>query len=374
MTVSKRRWRALVLPLLLCVCVATPMSGTVNIQCPAPLLTQTPNGSGGYLNFNPQNPAASTDPGCQNPFDPNFFDTCKVQIDPITNQPSGVTTDPLVICRSITCGDGHVYMADRDRTGGNADQSDTYVFGFSDVTNVAEGQIMTRGNPAAIPDGPPLGAANISAPTLFAKEGQQLYLTLVNTGMRERPDLFDPHRVHYHGFPNAAWVFDGEPRPRRASTRAAASPTTTTTRIPGPTFITATSKRPSTCRWGCSATSTSGPRRTARDHYGGKSFSKFVYNDCPAPGDPMCGSTGYDMTYFLQETGMDPVFHDADHSYNRLSFADMKDTYPLLNGRGYPDTVDPNPIVNVNGVAAQPIPAIPMTAGVPMTIAADRRS
>ena len=26
-----------------------------------------------------------------------------------------------------------------------------------------------------------------------------------------RPDLFDPHTVHYHGFPNAATVFDGVP-------------------------------------------------------------------------------------------------------------------------------------------------------------------
>ncbi len=26
-----------------------------------------------------------------------------------------------------------------------------------------------------------------------------------------RADLFDPHTVHYHGFPNAATVFDGVP-------------------------------------------------------------------------------------------------------------------------------------------------------------------
>ena len=26
-----------------------------------------------------------------------------------------------------------------------------------------------------------------------------------------RPDLFDPHSVHWHGFPNASPVFDGEP-------------------------------------------------------------------------------------------------------------------------------------------------------------------
>ena len=54
-------------------------------------------------------------------------------------------------------------------------------------------------------------AANFPAPTIEVKEGQKLYLTLTNVGMMARPDLFDPHTVHYHGFPNAAAVFDGLP-------------------------------------------------------------------------------------------------------------------------------------------------------------------
>jgi hypothetical protein len=33
----------------------------------------------------------------------------------------------------------------------------------------------------------------------------------------------------------------------------------------------------------------------------------------------------------------------------------------MLNGRGYPDTVNPDPIVNGNGNPSQPIPAIAMT-------------
>ena len=30
-------------------------------------------------------------------------------------------------------------------------------------------------------------------------------------GTFQRPDLFDPHTVHYHGFPNASAIFDGLP-------------------------------------------------------------------------------------------------------------------------------------------------------------------
>ena len=43
------------------------------------------------------------------------------------------------------------------------------------------------------------------------KEGQKVYLDLSNVGMLMRPDLFDPHTVHFHGFPQAASIFDGEP-------------------------------------------------------------------------------------------------------------------------------------------------------------------
>jgi FtsP/CotA-like multicopper oxidase with cupredoxin domain len=59
---------------------------------------------------------------------------------------------------------------------------------------------------------------------------------------------------------------------------------------------------------------------------------QYVYND----GD---GSTFYDVEVPIQLTSLDPVFHDASQSTQPLPFADMLDTYPLINGRGYPDTV-----------------------------------
>jgi hypothetical protein len=65
--------------------------------------------------------------------------------------------------------------------------------------------------------------------------------------------------------------------------------------------------------------------------------------------------------YFLSETAFDPQFHEADHTYQKVPFADMDDTYTMLNGRGYPDTVNPDPITNVNGYVSQPMPAIPFT-------------
>jgi FtsP/CotA-like multicopper oxidase with cupredoxin domain len=64
---------------------------------------------------------------------------------------------------------------------------------------------------------------------------------------------------------------------------------------------------------------------------------KYAYND----GD---GSTAYDVEYPLQMHGFDPNFHFVGMTFNPEGFTDMKDKYFLLNGRSYPDTVEPRPM------------------------------
>ncbi len=100
--------------------------------------------------------------------------------------------DMNVQCMHLTGGDGFVTMADG---------RPQYIFGFSDVTGTPEADVMTNG----------MLAAAFPAPTIVVDEGQKFYLTLTNVGMMMRPDLFDPHTVHFHGFPQAATVFDGVP-------------------------------------------------------------------------------------------------------------------------------------------------------------------
>ncbi len=81
------------------------------------------------------------------------------------------------------------------------DGKELYTFGFSDVTGVDPNQAIDQG----------ILNAQFPAPTLSFKEGDEAYVTLTNVGMIKRPDLFDPHSVHFHGFPNAGTVFDGVP-------------------------------------------------------------------------------------------------------------------------------------------------------------------
>ena len=62
--------------------------------------------------------------------------------------------------------------------------------------------------------------------------------------------------------------------------------------------------------------------------------NKFVYND----GD---GSTGYDMAYPMQLTLDRPRLPRTAPGRSAAAVYDMMDTYPMINGRGYPDTINP---------------------------------
>ena len=227
--------------------------------------------------------------------------------------------DPNVVCKHLAAGDGFVTMAD-----GRV----LYTFGFSDVTGVAPAQAVNTG----------ILAANFPAPTIELKEGNKFYLTLTNVGMAMRPDLFDPHTVHFHGFPNAAPVFDGMPEGSFGVNMGSSITYFYNVVEPG-TFI-----------YHCHMEATEHMQmgmlgqlfvRPLQDGtlktFNGKNYTSFAYND----GD---GSTGYNKAYALQLSSFDHVFHEVHLGVQPLPFANMKDTYAMINGRGYPDTANPNPL------------------------------
>jgi FtsP/CotA-like multicopper oxidase with cupredoxin domain len=87
---------------------------------------------------------------------------------------------------------------------------------------------------------------------------------------------------------------------------------------------------------------------------GGCTSQKYVYND----GD---GSTCYDVDYPIQIVGFDRTFHELHLGIQPLPFALMKDDYPMLNGRGYPDTINPLPLVppaENGGLVSQKVSAL----------------
>jgi len=220
--------------------------------------------------------------------------------------------DPDVLCMHITGGDGFATMADG---------YPQYMFGFGDVTGIPDDEVMMEG----------MLGANSPSPSIVVGEGQEFYLSLTNVGMMIRPDLFDPHTVHWHGFPNASAIFDGVPD---ASVSINMGATLTY-------YYRALD--PGTYMWHCHVEATEHMEMgmlgniyvtPAQDGTPIGGFTRFCYND----GD---GSTGYDVDYMLQFTDFDPDFHDASYFVQPLPFAMMEDKYHLINGRGYPDTVNP---------------------------------
>jgi FtsP/CotA-like multicopper oxidase with cupredoxin domain len=271
----------------------------------------------------------------------------------------------FIKCDHLLAGDGMVHMADG---------YEQYVFSFARLPlNITDpGEVMMQG----------MLAANFPAPTIEVDQGDELFLNLTNVGMMVRPDLFDPHTVHWHGFPQAASVFDGVPDASISINMGATLTYYYNVMDPG------------TYMYHCHVEATEhmqmgmlgnlyvraaqnrlegGTMLGSHEHYNDGDADNEPYGDWPGPGDvdngPVGifnegthdfyayndgdGSTYYDVDYPIQIGSFDPDFHDASFNVQPLPFAGMRDRYFMLNGRGYPDTVNtaeletPNPLTNV---------------------------
>jgi len=175
---------------------------------------------------------------------------------------------------------------------------------------------------------------------------------LTNVGMMMRPDLFDPHTVHFHGFPNAPPIFDGEPMASIAVNMGSSFTYYYEPVEPGTFMYHCHVEASEHMQMGMLgmvwvlAKQNMLPDGTNLNGFIHHTGYKYAYDD----GD---GSTYYDVQLPLQITGMDSKFHEAELLIQPLPLADMKDDYFLLNGRGYPDTINTNSLINVNGAPVQ---------------------
>ena len=221
--------------------------------------------------------------------------------------------DPNVVCIHLAAGDGFVTMADGKFQ---------YTFGFSDLTGIHQDHAMMEG----------MLKAELPAPTITVKEGQKVYLTLTNVGMMKRPDLFDPHSVHWHGFPNASTIFDGEPMASISINMGSSLTYFYNVAEPGTFMYHCHVEATEHMQMGMLGNLYVTPAQDG-SLFGTCASMKYAYND----GN---GSTCYDVSYPIQIHAFDPNFHDASYSVQPLPFAELHDRYGMLNGRGYPETVN----------------------------------
>ncbi len=223
-----------------------------------------------------------------------------------------------VQCLHLTAGDGFITMADG---------RPLYTFGFADATAMTAADIALDSM-----------AANFAAPTIELQQGHDFYLTLTNVSMAMRPDLFDPHTVHFHGFPQQPPVFDGMPEGSFGVNMGSSVTYFYRLNDPGTYMYHCHQEATEHMQMGMLGNLYVKPSQDGTSKaYDGKTYTRFVYND----GD---GSTGYDVAKPLQLGSMDHVFHELHLGVQPLPFKEMKDTYLMINGRGYPDTVNPDPL------------------------------
>lgn len=237
---------------------------------------------------------------------------------------------PNAKCVHLIAGDSFAVMSD-----GNP----MYTFGFATAKD-------EFGDPSKPEDAILNGILDAEWPgtTIELDEGDELFLSLTNVGTVIRPDLFDPHTVHFHGFPNAAAVFDGVPEVSISINMGATLSYYYNIVEPGTYIYHCHVEASEHMEMGMLAnlwvhpaqdqagyggdTTTIGRRggNASGEHWG------YAYND----GD---GTTGFDVEEAIQVSSFDPDFHDASLFVQPLPFAHLEAKYPMINGRGYPDTV-----------------------------------
>jgi FtsP/CotA-like multicopper oxidase with cupredoxin domain len=312
--------------------------------------------------------------------------------------PQGV--NGAIKCQQISGGDGFATMADGTQT---------YLFAFgplSGLQDIKDGlpgtalnaDFMTPYDPDTAPNGavglapdPDAGGAftghvdprqimdiavmngNMPAPLMAIDEDDEFFLTLTNVGQIMRPDLFEQHTVHFHGYPNASAFYDGVPDASVAINIGGSftyyylAPDAGTyfwhchitppehlqmgmvgqmyvrprqNRVPvGTGLLASLQLQQNDLRTKCGddilcSTPIPQPSNVVTQTIDPRTGSPYTYayND----GD---GSTAYDVEYPIQIHGFDPNFHFVGMTFNPEGFTDMKDKYFLLNGRSYPDTV-----------------------------------
>ena len=201
---------------------------------------------------------------------------------------------------------------------------DTYVFGFRDVTGMTAQQVAAQ-----------RGKAQISAPMLSFDEEDDITITLTNLGLLVRPDLFDGHTLHWHGFVNAIPLFDGVPELSLA--------------VPvGRDF--SYFYRPhdaGTYMYHCHFEDVEHVQMGMT----GMVFIRPAQNRAPVNGDPLGtryayndndGSTRYDREFAFMLTELWSAAHYRDAHIQVSDWTDFDPSFWLLNGRGYPDTVAPS--------------------------------
>jgi hypothetical protein len=220
-------------------------------------------------------------------------------------------------------------------TGGNV-----YVFGFRNVTALDK-----AGTPDLIIN--EKGRAQISAPilafdqydpTVPGSDGNAVRITLSNLGLSVRPDLTDGHTIHWHGFTNAIPLFDGVPELSISVPIGRDFTYYYRPHDPGTYMYHCHFEDVEHVQMGMTGVVYVKPIRN-------QSGGTYAYDD---------ELTRYDRDYTFMLTELWVEAHFRDAHIQTTDWTEFKPSFWLMNGRAYPDTLQPssNPLDDSNPMQA----------------------
>jgi FtsP/CotA-like multicopper oxidase with cupredoxin domain len=217
----------------------------------------------------------------------------------------------------------------------------TYIFGFRNLTGLTVEQRLAQKFKAQH------SAPLFWVPQYDPDDPKDFKITLTNLGLELRPDLFDAHTLHWHGFRNVIPFFDGEPSGSVSVPAGREFTYAYRPRHPGTYMYHCHVEDVEHVQMGMTGLVFVRPLQDGNTSL--YSSGKYLYND----GD---GSTGFDREFamFLSEVWAES--HWADAHIQLPEWTDYRPDFSLLNGRVYPDTIAPNgsvdpfnPVRDVNG-------------------------
>ena len=225
----------------------------------------------------------------------------------------------------------------------------TYAFCFRNVTGLDRTQVANQ-----------KGHTQICAPIFFSTVGEEIWVTLTNLGLQLRPDLVDGHTLHWHGFRNAIPFYDGVPessiavaighdftyvyRPKDAGTYMYhchfEDVEHVTMGMHGIVFVKPDPNDPNAqnaVTRGADGTKTA----LTLGQYQQKAYA-------PSDGDTD-GESWFDREYAIMLSEIDTRAHFGDAHIQATDWTDFHADMWTMNGRAYPDTLQPNGVRDTEG-------------------------
>lgn len=209
------------------------------------------------------------------------------------------------------------------------------------------------------------GSATIPSPMIWGEVGDNIYITLINLGMKHRPTLMDFHTVHMHGA-HVATQLDGFPEssfgvPMWMETNPLTPPPIATYYFhpenPGtlmyhchveasehvqmgmygalviyPSMDSLAENGITKCKnsghWKLNGTTQHHIPKTATNR-------NFAYNNI---------HSYFDKEYVMLLSDIDSVWHESVRENKPFNAVDFKPNFWLVNGRAFPDTLLPHPL------------------------------